>query len=1141
MRRAFFVLVFAALFFGVQLFFAGFASAAGDIFECDALTPGGNARPGPYFQSVYHSYEVLDKELVRDYQRDACEYLTGDIGLVVNVEFYKNETELGNYLALLRAGGKSDVSGSNWRMTHSTMEFVTEYDNLGNPAKSDFYVYKPSAFFAEKTGNCLVQIRLVGGEPSFPASYNWEAIPNRGPYPSKREAQLAGLNYIMSDVVQRGEAIIANQQLAGFCTLSEGGSATASPSQTPSAPPTLSATPSPTPTPEPVCEAKGEIIFEPTQGVWQDDYNFSPAVGRQIVRNGLGQYAAELPMVKGRQSLIFGLKGADALDAAGDRDRKVVKIRANVTGTRSVFSSVRFTLSQGASQKRVYDTAPIVDLPILPPCGPVRAFEFDYPNELGMPQAAPFTFDEAGAYQLKAELVRFDNGKPSGVQTVVSGNVVETFAPRTTFLPATLNKTFSGAQGRALYAWTRGLAISARDYIPDYYPLAQGRRALPILIHPETQSYYDVIVAANKSWGAWWNTIGGNATTDELIRERYRRQAVAAAAVDRIGTGARLGNADRIIVVLPQAETLQLINLSIAGLAISRKVMIVAYSPTISPAQHDTVAHEFAHTLPFVWSSPQMRVDCGIDYHNDGNRTAHGFRITYGGAPASRAHVQPGGALSIMGPAAAVAYNATDYTIWNDQCTYANLARVLQVRPDPRLLLVRGTLVDLDGVHYAFLNPAYELDGVEPAKGVGSWWISPKDGGGNELSKNYFEPEWLFETEAGIQRRKVVAFSQEILFDEKMRVVEVYSPDGLEATLAVSPNAPRVKIALPQNGSNLEPSEGNVRVSWEASDADGDALKYSVFYSFEEGELWQEQAFETTQTSAEISLGDAPVHRVKVIATDGARSGEAIVQFATRAEIPAQATLQPQAIPADLGLESLSNVSIDLSFIPPEIASVLGSGLFEVKISDGREFRSFWFSIESGKIVSAQPSEGAAPDVAVALKRSVFDAVLNSVDSENAAKLALQKGAAKVASPDGVKQAAFETAAGALGAKDFSPAPDSQVDFHGVQATVVSGPGGRPALSIPNERYLPVMNDYGAPLGATTRMAIAQAEKSGLGFSKDAGIVAANPATGKPVVEPVSPRLASVILIGSEKSAAQAAYYGALGAKKAYENAIKKS
>ena len=372
--------------------------------------------------------------------------------------------------------------------------------------------------------------------------------------------------------------------------------------------------------------------------------------------------------------------------------------------------------------------------------------------------------------------------------------------------------------------------------------------------------------------------------------------------------------------------------------------------------------------------------------------------------------------------------------------------------------------------------------------------------------------------------------------NEKTIAIELYSPEGLEATLSLSSHAPNVQILSPQNGSNIEPVDGKANVTWLAADADRDSLKYAVLYS-SDGENWQERAFEIPETSAQIALDDAPDHWVKVIATDGARSGSATVAFSTRAKPP-----QPSAQPASAsGLDLLSNLSIDLSFLPPQLAELLGNGFVELKIGDGTGVRSFWFSLEGGKMVSAEPPVKSAPAAAVAMRRSVFDAIANSVDPQNAAKLAAKNGAAPVAFADGLKQAAFDGAKNALDAKEFSPAPDTPVVFHGRSAVVVAGPGGRPSLSIPNERYLPVMNGYGAPLGATTREAIAQTAKAGLGFSKDAGIVAADVATGRPLLEPTSTTLAAFLAAGSTETPAKAAYYGATGAKKAYENARKKA
>jgi hypothetical protein len=70
-----------------------------------------------------------------------------------------------------------------------------------------------------------------------------------------------------------------------------------------------------------------------------------------------------------------------------------------------------------------------------------------------------------------------------------------------------------------------------------------------------------------------------------------------------------------------------------------------------------------------------------------------------------------------------------------------------------------------------------------------------------------------------------------------------------------------------------------VRVEWEGADADGDALVYNVFTATGDGGAWQIRAVEQTDNYVEMDLA-AGTHVVRVLASDGGRSAEAIITVA---------------------------------------------------------------------------------------------------------------------------------------------------------------------------------------------------------------------------------------------------------------------
>ena len=77
--------------------------------------------------------------------------------------------------------------------------------------------------------------------------------------------------------------------------------------------------------------------FEPVQGVWQDDYTFDDKTGKQLSPRpgpGINRFKAELPMVAGRETLLFGVRGSK--DPNNDPRRVNITVQGEASGTKEV-------------------------------------------------------------------------------------------------------------------------------------------------------------------------------------------------------------------------------------------------------------------------------------------------------------------------------------------------------------------------------------------------------------------------------------------------------------------------------------------------------------------------------------------------------------------------------------------------------------------------------------------------------------------------------------------------------------------------------------------------------------------------------------------------------------------------------------
>ena len=606
--------------------------------------------------------------------------------------------------------------------------------------------------------------------------------------------------------------------------------------------------------------------FEPAQGVWQDDPTFPDRPGKQIVRLSPVLWRAELPMVTGRRTLLFGIQRAPGAEPRRDE----IFIRGEATGTDRIPVKFRFTVKQTGGQRVVYESEIVKEIPIGGPCRPGAVVPFEVPIDVhdGVPPSpVSFAFDEDGEYLIEAELVTPD-GRPTGIKVGVLGRSVTTYAPSIAFrIAGILGSTLDPQFLPELEEKARTVRNLSSRRLPDYLPVRNERlktRLFPVLDRSDLLDVFARQPTFRELRAAY-----GEGFLEKAIREELMRQM----QVDGLMTGY-----DRLVVLMGAGD-IQLLwagsfhqdaYLNAAAFAPSQKVVFVNLDWY---GDHLTVAHELIHTFPYSFASPQMLAECGIDYHNVATmRVGHGHRIMYGPDDFRQ---RMDNSRAIMGPA----YS----TKWITQCTYRHVLEYLsRGQPDPRVILVQGFVGRTREGDKGLLLPFYDLDGVEdlPRDGAGGWSIVLRDAEGNVLARHAWEPQWqLPDTDV---ERDLVAFAFRLLRPQGLARVDLEGPAGRLASKALSATPPEVAIRAPAANVAADIEGGRVRVEWTGSDVDGDSLLFTVLYSPDAGATWMDVLFESPDTSVLAPIdSEAPAgaHRVLVRATDGSRSADAVVEF----------------------------------------------------------------------------------------------------------------------------------------------------------------------------------------------------------------------------------------------------------------------
>jgi hypothetical protein len=181
-------------------------------------------------------------------------------------------------------------------------------------------------------------------------------------------------------------------------------------------------------------------------------------------------------------------------------------------------------------------------------------------------------------------------------------------------------------------------------------------------------------------------------------------------------------------------------------------------------------------------------------------------------------------------------------------------------------LFVRGmVLTDTASLAHTYVveRPA----GTDDEPGSGEYALELRDAEDQLLFTRHFDMIGTH-TEAGAPQ----SFHQLLPYDDATHSLVLRHGETVIAILSASDNAPAVNILTPREGVHWD---GQRAVTWEASDEDGDELRFAVHYSSDNGASWQAVAIDLEEPKLELDTSYLTGSRdclVRIIASDGLNS-----------------------------------------------------------------------------------------------------------------------------------------------------------------------------------------------------------------------------------------------------------------------------
>lgn len=614
----------------------------------------------------------------------------------------------------------------------------------------------------------------------------------------------------------------------------------------------------PEPTPLVPCKAfLDDGWFEAVQGPYQDDPIFEDKPDHLVREAGTQiSYYGQLSMVKDRPTLMTGVnkyyKNGTPVTVNSRND---IVMTGQTDCSEWEGAKIQFTLYEHGTAPRIFYTSPVTGLVAIRGNREKHLYRWTVRLSAysGVPDS-PFTLHVgADHFAIKAELVD-EHNRALGFSMWYNGYTEVTQGPLIRLLPVILSHSASrtSVQDRSDHLTTESKRLQEELYenIPDLYPLAP--HGLPM---PQVGEPIDLT-------GQVLDTKWSDAINYDIMIANRHEQNLQAALDDRFATTTVLQGVGRTVAVMTDGDFDKLFLPGALGYTLSTKLVAVKWSQP-----WDTPGHEIAHTLPeFIWSSPSMLAQCGKDYHNKSNLIVYGLQTMKLSKPISGEH-HDGFPMELM-------EGGSNEQPFISQCTYANLIDALRGPVDPQVLLVRFYLArPVHGAAVGKLRPAYASQAtLTPDDKNGQFALTAFDRSGAQLERIRFNPPWADEN--GVNRN-IISVQIRLRYHAGVAKLELRGPSGaLLDTMTANPAPPVVSNVSASYG---RPASAHVlHVSWRG----GAGALYSVFLSTDR-RVWYEAAFEQTQTSADIPLltrGFRP-HFVKVIATQGANSSQAVARF----------------------------------------------------------------------------------------------------------------------------------------------------------------------------------------------------------------------------------------------------------------------
>jgi hypothetical protein len=231
--------------------------------------------------------------------------------------------------------------------------------------------------------------------------------------------------------------------------------------------------------------------------------------------------------------------------------------------------------------------------------------------------------------------------------------------------------------------------------------------------------------------------------------------------------------------------------------------------------------------------------------------------------------------------------------------TEPNLTQALPTIPSPdpkgNYLFVAGMIEN--GAMEQF-EPSYRISlpsGSNDEAGTGPFTLEVQDGPGGVLFTRNFT--LIGHNHTGDETSG--AFFEVVPFAPTARRIVIKYAGTTIAIREVSANAPTVQLLSPNGGENWSAS-GDYQITWTGSDADGDALSYTLHYSLDNGATWNTIVSNINDTTYSINaalLAGSEQALIRVVVSDGLNTASDTSNgtFTVASKPPEVFILTPQA------------------------------------------------------------------------------------------------------------------------------------------------------------------------------------------------------------------------------------------------------